>query len=154
MAARVTDIDRGYRALVERVFEAAKTKPVVRVGIHESDGDRDDRGARVIDIATWNEFGTDRIPARSFVRAWFDGAEGQLREDLVTLMQSVVSGKRTREQILEILGQVAVGGMQARIAQHIDPPNAASTVKRKGSSTPLIDTGALRSSITYDVKEE
>lgn len=34
------------------------------------------------------------------------------------------------------------------------PPNAPSTIKRKGSDRPLIDTGQLRRSITYVVAEE
>ncbi len=32
------------------------------------------------------------------------------------------------------------------------PPNAPSTIKRKGSDRPLIDTGALRRSITHIVR--
>lgn len=33
------------------------------------------------------------------------------------------------------------------------PPNAPSTIKRKGSDRPLIDTGALRAAITYVLRE-
>lgn len=33
-------------------------------------------------------------------------------------------------------------------------PNAPSTIARKGSSTPLIDTGALLNSITYEVRRK
>lgn len=33
-------------------------------------------------------------------------------------------------------------------------PNAPSTIQRKGSDRPLIDTGALRNSITYVVKDD
>jgi hypothetical protein len=42
--------------------------------------------------------------------------------------------------------------MQQRIADRIDPPNAASTIKRKGSSVPLIDEGILRTSILGQVE--
>ncbi len=34
------------------------------------------------------------------------------------------------------------------------PPNAPATIKQKGSDKPLIDTGELRKSITYVVKEK
>jgi hypothetical protein len=67
-------------------------------------------------------------------------------------MRTVIEGKRTSDQVLEILGQRAVGQIQERIASGIAPANAPSTVAKKGSSTPLIDTGVLRSSITYQVK--
>ena len=33
-------------------------------------------------------------------------------------------------------------------------PNAPATIARKGSSTPLIDTGALLNSITYEVRKK
>lgn len=34
------------------------------------------------------------------------------------------------------------------------PPNSPETVKRKGSSNPLIDTGAMRKAITYVVRSD
>ena len=33
-------------------------------------------------------------------------------------------------------------------------PNAPATVKRKGSSQPLIDTGNLRKSITFVIRDD
>lgn len=156
MSVTITDRDHGYKALLERVFELGRRKPVVTMGIHADEGGKThgkDK-ATILDIATYNEFGTSRIPARSFVRAWFDESEARLRQDLYTLVQSVVAGKRTADQVLELLGLRGVGQIQARIARHISPENAPSTVKRKGSSTPLIDTGALRSSVTYKVEDK
>ena len=49
-------------------------------------------------------------------------------------------------------------GRNAAIAWFTDPrnnwpPNKPSTIKRKGSDMPLIDTGKLRASITYVVRE-
>ena len=66
-------------------------------------------------------------------------------------MQSVIAGKRTKDEVLELLGQQCVGQIQERISEGIDPPNAPSTIRQKGSSTPLIDTGALRSAVNYRV---
>ena len=106
-------------------------------------------GTSVIDVAEWNEFGTATIPERSFIRAWFDEAEPQLRQDFAALMRTVAAGKRTRAEVLELMGQRMVGQVQARMSAGIPPPNKPATVRRKGSSTPLIDTGVLRSSVTY-----
>jgi len=108
----------------------------------------------VIEVACWNEFGTDDIPARSFIRAWFDENKARIKDDLRKLMQSVVQGTRTKEQILELLAQRCVGEIQQRIADGIPPENAASTIAQKGSSTPLIDTGQLRSSVSYRVEPD
>ena len=155
MATKVTDTDHGYRALCERVFGFGK--PRVDMGILERDGGEPHGGVgdalTVLEVAIFNEFGTENIPARSFIRAWFDEQEADLRRDLSTLMRLVVAGKQTKERILELLAQKAVGEIQARIAAGIGPANAPSTIARKGSSTPLVDTGVLRSSVSYRVDQ-
>lgn len=152
---KIRDLDNGYKALVQRVFELDKSHPAIAVGILAAQGaeQHGDDDLTVIQIAIWNEFGTDKIPARSFIRAWFDENEKRCREQLAALLPSVVSGQRTKAQVLELLGVKWVGEIQARIAAGIDPANAESTIARKGSSKPLIDTGVLRSSISYKVGE-
>lgn len=107
----------------------------------------------VIQVATWMEFGTDRAPARSFVRAWFDENQAKIREDLGVLMVSVVQGRRTKAQILELIGQRCAASIQERISAGIAPANRPSTIAQKGSSTPLIDTGQLRSSVSYQIDQ-
>ena len=72
---------------------------------------------------------------------------------LKKLLQRVIAGELTEDAALEQFGAWSKGEIQARIARGVPPPNAASTVKRKGSSTPLIDTGILRSSIDYEVRK-
>jgi hypothetical protein len=162
VTAGVRSVDHGYDALLKRVFGFGH--PTVVMGILEADGAKAKKpwpeeaevepGLTVIDVANWMEFGTDDDPPRSFIRKWFDEASPKMREDFVKLMQSVVRGTRTKEQILELLGQRAVGEIQARISAGIDPPNTLATRKRKGSSKPLIASGQLRSSITYAVREK
>jgi hypothetical protein len=149
-ALDLRDEDHGAAALVQRVFGIAK--PTITVGILEGDEPHGDDPVSILEVAVWNEFGTATAPARSFIRAYFDENEAALREDLTKLLQSVVLGRRTKEQALELLALHIVGQIQARMAAGIDPPNAPSTIARKGSSTPLIGiTGILRSSVTYKV---
>jgi hypothetical protein len=114
-------------------------------------GSGDSALATVLEVAIFNEFGTNSIPARSFLRAWFDENREKIGTTAAKLMKSVVKGERTRDEVLELLGQWAVGQIQLRISAGIGPPNAASTVAQKGSSKPLIDSGVLRSSVTYRV---
>jgi hypothetical protein len=148
---KISDSDKGYKQLCDRVFGAAKTKPSIDVGILDDGPHGNDDMVSILQIAVWAEFGTQTEPARSFIRDWFDQNEAGLRKDLVILMQSVVQGKRTKEQILELLGQRCVAQIQERIVAGIDPPNAQSTIDRKGSSTPLIDTGILKAAVNYRV---
>jgi len=152
--ANVKDADHGYRDLLKRMKEA---NAKLFVGITEkagSVGAKGSEGLTVADIATFNEFGTDRTPERSFLRGWFDENEAKSKVMASRMMQSVVAGKRTTRQALEVLGLAFVGGIQQRISKRIDPENAASTIAKKGSDVPLIDTGQLRSAITYVVIQD
>lgn len=67
-------------------------------------------------------------------------------------MQAFLHGDHSFYKELERVGLWAQGSIQQRISDGIPPPNAESTIRRKGSSTPLIDTGQLRTSIKYRVK--
>lgn len=151
--ARVVDRDHGYRALLARLAGHAK-EPRVSIGILEADGAKEYQdGVTVADVAEWAEFGTETEPERSFLRAWFDENQDQIRQQIAKLMPAVVRGSRTKAQVLELVGLWAVGQIQQRIATSIPPPNAPSTIEKKGSSTPLIDTGTMRSSISHRVDE-
>jgi len=149
MSVKIHDADRGYKDLLKRVY-GAKSGASIEVGILE-DGAHGDDAASIMEIGEFNEFGTATIPERSFIRAWFDEQEPELRVKFAALMESVIEGKRTKEEILELMGQYCVGQIQQRMADGIEPANAPSTIARKGSSTPLIDQGILRSSVSYRV---
>jgi hypothetical protein len=110
---------------------------------HKSGG-----GLSVAEIAELHEFGLG-VPERSWLRDWFDSKESAINEDLRKVGRGILLGRFTREQGLEILGVKYVGEIQARIATNIPPALADSTIKRKGSSVALIDTGQFRSAITY-----
>ncbi len=147
----IKDVDRGYKKLLKRVRKF-KRRGKVTVGVHEAEGALPEGEATVLDVATWNEFGTDTIPARSFIRAWFDQNRTVAYKKLAQQLKRAEKGEMTRETALERFALWAVGQIKKRIARGIEPPNAASTVKRKGSSKPLIDTGQLRSSIGYQIE--
>ncbi len=91
------------------------------------------------------------IPERSYLRATFDQQQGDLGQVLEHLAGLVVKGSITGEAALGRAGAWFVGKIQATISAGIDPPLGEQTIKRKGSSTPLIDTGRLWQSITWRV---
>ena len=145
-------MDHGYKVLMESV--AGLSEPTsIAVGVLERDAQTEDGAVTVLDVGTWNEFGTVGIPSRSFIRDWVDGNRKRAQGILKKLLKRVIAGELTEDASLEQFGAWAKGEIQARIARGVPPPNAASTVKRKGSSTPLIDTGILRSSIDYEVRK-
>ncbi len=146
----IRDVDRGYRAMIDRVFELGK--PKVAVGIFEADGQAPaGEGITLIEVAVINEFGGGDVPARSFLRGWFDEHRERAQKALVVLCQGVLRGEYTAKVAIERFGLWLQAEVQKRIAQGIPPANAPSTVAKKGSSKPLINTGQLRSSITFAV---
>ena len=104
----------------------------------------------VADVARWAEFGIGQ-PQRRWLGGWIDENRDALLERARIESRAVIAGDRTKPEALARLGLWIQGGIQQRIANGIEPPNAESTVERKGSSTPLIDKGQLRSSIANRV---
>jgi hypothetical protein len=144
---KITVKDNGAKALQKAIAAGA---PVVDVGILGTKaGKAHGKRATVADIAGYQEFGTKHIPARPFISGWFDKHASELDELLQALAKALVEGKITREQYVKLLGNKAVGEIQKYIATNIPPPLLPATIKRKGSSVALIDTGVLRSSITF-----
>ncbi len=60
-------------------------------------------------------------------------------------------GKITMDHALGIIGESVTSMIKARIAAGIAPPDSPSTIKRKGSSTPLVDTGQLKGSVAWEL---
>lgn len=110
--------------------------------------------ASLVEIAVWNEFGTrdGRIPARPFLFYTLHTRQDRYIGALADGVRRVIHGKTTVGNVLDRLGIVTSGDVKLRIRELRDPPNAESTIVRKGSSNPLIDTGNLRQSITYEVR--
>lgn len=122
----------------------------ITLGVHSDSAEHTHgtgEGTTIGDIATWMEFGTQTVPQRSWCRGWFDERQDFIRATLQTQVQQVMTGKRPIEQAAERIALAFEGDCKARIVRHIPPPLAPATVKAKGSSTPLIDTGQLIQSV-------
>ncbi len=117
-------------------------------------------GATLGQVALIQEFGAPEanIPERSYLRATIDAEAATLDAALTRLVgRSLDAGDRANDVLkggLLAIGTYTVGRVQARISDGIAPANKPSTIARKGSSTPLIDTGRLRQSITVVIRRE
>jgi hypothetical protein len=58
------------------------------------------------------------------------------------------------EQGLNLAGLVLVGAIQDKIVAGPFEPLRPATIRRKGSSRPLIDTGQMRQAVSYVIREE
>lgn len=128
------------------------SKLEVRIGFQHGKS-KEDNGTDICDIATWNELGTTNMPARPFLRQSVDNNKSKINAFIREKKKSIVNGSEP-EQILKEIGIFQKDLIQEEITNGDFAPNATSTVKRKGSSKPLIDTGRMRQSVNYEIKEK
>lgn len=165
MRAGVTDIDRGYKALLRDLGMVAKGAPRVFVGILQDQG-----GERAVDgsitlagYAAVNEFGSEdgHVPERSFLRSTVDENRGPYAKRLEGAVEALIDGIRSGvpgagiRRMEESLGQTGLRvsrDVKNKIRDLRDPPNAPSTLARKyPGDNPLIHTGRMRQAISFMV---
>ena len=141
------DIDYGWDKLKKELI--SKKNRYVTVGVHADRAQRSD-GANNLLLAMAHEFGLG-VPERSFIRDTMDKNELIYITYLKQMMGMVVAGRITKDRAIQLVGLKIQADMKNYIAAGIDPPNAPVTIARKGSSTPLIDTGQLINAIDFEV---
>ncbi len=124
----------------------------VDVGFNESSGSYED-GPTVAEVAAWNEYGTERSPARPFQRRTFEDCRDDIVNYTNNMLKVAIHGGGAKE-LLNSVGAYTKGKMQKEIRDGDWEPNAPSTIAKKGSSKPLIDTGRMRQSIVYTISKK
>lgn len=156
MSVRV--VDRGADELVARMRALRNTKASVRVGVLSDAPKKEREGATgkysLLEVAAVHEFGAPRagIPARSFIRGTIDERTEDIARLERVMLAKVVAGDIALKPALDAIGAKVAGWIQQRIAAGIEPALSPATVAKKKSSTPLVDTGQLRSSVTWLVE--
>lgn len=164
----VTVSDRnGIPDLVRRLEDLSRYE--VQIGVF---GDDD----KLLMIASVHEFGTSirvtpamrgylhsigihlradtdqiHIPERSFIRAGFDTNQSRINRVCDSLLDRVIQGEIDVPTMYNAIGAEITGLIQGHLTDLRDPPLHPATSERKGADNPLIDTGQLRSSITWKV---
>ena len=113
-----------------------------------------DDGLSVIQIGAWHEYGEGNNPVRSFLRVPFQMKADEINDFVATQFSKVFKGEKV-EKLLGLVGakarNISVGAFTSE-GYGTWPALSSTTVSAKGSSTPLIDTGTLRNSITWAVR--
>lgn len=131
------------------------------VGLRDSvivgipDGVTNQAGDDLASIALIHEFGSiaRNIPARPFLRPTLRGNINKYSRILQQKATAILLGRISLHQALSLVGQAAQTDVQKYIVEHANfAPLKPSTIKRKGSSRPLVDTGQLRQSIRYRIE--
>lgn len=127
----------------------------VCVGFQSDDGSYDG-GASVMEVAAYNELGSSDTPPnpppRPFMKQSFENHENELQKACDNVNKTLANGG-TAQQALNELGVFLKGLVQEEIVSGGFAPNAESTVKKKGSAQPLIDTGLMRQSVNFVVRK-
>lgn len=117
------------------------------------------------------------LPARATLRNTIENSGDEMREAVRQMMPAMIATGKY-EQGLALIGQQAVSCVQDTIEAGLPPPNAKATVEGmvlgkdangnerragsasaanrtfgqgKGFNTPMIDTGQLKNTVTYEV---
>jgi hypothetical protein len=92
------------------------------------------------------------IPARSFIRTTIDENQEEYQKIAATLLTRVLDGNLSLSAALELIGQKVESDIKRKMVTLKNPPNKASTIRKKKSENPLIDKGTLLNSIRYVVE--
>jgi hypothetical protein len=144
--------DPGFAQLAARIKGAKNLKAgSVKVGFLSK------AGSELIIAAATNEYGTDsagvnhnvRIPPRPTLKPIL--RDKQLVEFVREQGRRVLLKGMSPRMALERIGLKAKSLVQRNIRSNTPPPNAPSTVRAKGSTRTLIDTGRELQSVSYEV---
>lgn len=151
MGARVRITLTGEGRRFEQTLRELRDQEV-RIGFQHGEAAGED-GTALCDIAMWNELGTERIPSRPFLRKSVDENQAEISEFLQAQKEGILRGDSAR-QILNRIGIFQKDLIQEKITEGSYAPNAAATIRRKGSDKPLIDTGRMRQSVNYVIRRK
>lgn len=148
----VVDRDLGWNA-IKAELKRAQGKEVA-VGILAGAIDAD--GTPIAEYATYNEYGTDKIPSRPFMAMSFDENKAEIEADFRRETVALTGGKRTIEQSLTVVGQKHADRVKNTIADRdILPALSPRTVAaKKGSTKTLVDTGAMVNAVQISVRNK
>lgn len=110
-----------------------------------------DADSEVLKIAHAHEYGTDKLPERSFIRASFDADQEELNGIVTGQLNKMLSGQTTPEAAANAIGAQAAQLVQGFIDQNrVTPP---SDFSRKTQHTTLYETGThIRDRISFKVE--
>lgn len=97
---------------------------------------------------------TIQIPARPYIRSTVDQNAEDYYRHAETLSGLMMDGELDKFEALSLMGQKIESDIKNTIINVRSPPNARSTIRKKGSDNPLVDTGLLGGSIRYVVGTE
>ncbi len=117
----------------------------IYVGVLEDAGTYPN-GTSVADVAAIHEYGLG-VPQRSFLKKPFEEAEKEIEKTKAKIMDKLVEGDIELDEAIEKMGEYLVTVVKGSWDKNDWPAT-------KDGSPPLVDTGLLKESIKYEVKDD
>lgn len=163
MAVKIADFQLAQQEIARRLNSLFSEKTVL-IGIHEDSGIHapSEQGGRPIGMAQLGallNYGdeTNELNGRFAPippRPWLIPGVQKSKQHIVDVIGDALRNDGNLDMALEKIGLLVVGEVQQYMTDLKEPPNSAYTIAQKGSGNPLIDTGALRASVTYKVTDQ
>jgi len=160
--AKIERKDRGLKKIASDLRKLL-VKPYVAVGILEKAGNHENTSMTVAQVASFHEFGTDKIPQRPFIRLAIENNLAAIKSIQTKIMQGIIRQKYDTSKGLKILGEFVWSKVKKRITDNGPYPDAPSLAEStleaktrggKVGTTALVDTGQLLNSVQYEVRVE
>ncbi len=156
MSARVTftvvkEFDRTWLQQLKKKVERKNNTVYVgytgEAGCYES-------GASVAQVAMAHEYGTATLPARPTLIPAIVNNRDKYCALLADSLRKMLRDESSAAQALMLLGNQAAADVRVLIFHGPHVPLQAATIKRKGSSAPLLDTDLMVQSVTWELADD
>lgn len=110
-------------------------------------------GADLVVVARAHEYGTRFIPQRSFLRSTVIENREKIDRFIEKQVMEVIDQRQTMLQAMKKCGAFVTAMVKRKIQKSKEwaVPLSPKTIKRKGSSHPLVDTGEMRNKVDYRI---
>lgn len=149
-----TEHNGGLKGFLERFREIGK--PKVYIGVPASKNGMHEGGINMATLLALHVYG---VPTRGILQR--DPlrppliANSQRYSDLLALgLKNALSDGTDPKLVYEKIGIIATNDVKDYFITGNFKALSEKTIKAKGSSKPLIDTGEMRNSITYEVRQK
>ena len=142
-------------AMADRLKEAQRKAVFVGLPNEKVGGKVYGDGRTILQNGATHEYGAGPIPQRSFLRTPFAIKRKRLNEAIAKQFEAIANGQKV-DIALGRIGVLATNvskGAFTSLGYGEWNPITGETARRKGSSQTLIDTGILRSSITWVIRD-
>ena len=133
----------------KEILKMIKKQKPARLSVGFWDDVYDGKGISVAAVAAFNEFGGGHTPPRPFMHWTVKNRNRKWRNIVRDILPQYAHDIK---KVMSVLGEYASEDLSDVIRIWTRPPNAPSTIKKKGFNDPLVETGKMMNSVRWKVK--